>query len=165
MSCIFLPAVHSLICPVDALRSSLAACSHVQGPLFMLADGCPLKTSMVRSILFKLASISVIPTESSTSHAFCIGAATTVAAIGVPDEVIDRRGCWSSRAYLSYIRCSINWLWSLMLFRFFLPARCLLPATMDRLPPLSCQYSATFRGTFIPYVHMTHPTSLMSSSS
>lgn len=43
-----------------------------------------------------------------TSHAFRIGAATTASAVGIPDEGIARMSYWSSKAYLSYTRCSIN---------------------------------------------------------
>ena len=38
-----------------------------------------------------------------SSHSFCIGAATTTAAAGLPPWLIKNLGRWSSNAYLTYI--------------------------------------------------------------
>ena len=44
-----------------------------------------------------------IPQERYCGHSFCIGTATTVAAKGVEDCVIQMLGRWESLAYLWYV--------------------------------------------------------------
>ena len=47
-------------------------------------------------------------TGSYSSHSFCIGAATTAGARGVPDHLIKILGRWSSDAHQIYIRTPVS---------------------------------------------------------
>ena len=61
-----------------------------------------LKLSSVISNLLKVGNIE----GDYTGHSFRIGAATTAARIGIPDNMIKTLGRWSSEAYRLYIRSS-----------------------------------------------------------
>ena len=79
-----------------------------RGPLFVLADNRPLtRTSfvtMLRVVLGKLGLDSTL----YAGHSFRIGAATTAAAAGLPDWLIQALGRWSSACYLRYIRVPLT---------------------------------------------------------
>ncbi|CAH3143348.1 unnamed protein product, partial [Porites evermanni] len=96
---VYLSAVHSL--HIDH------GLSDPFGPLFTFSDGRPLTrkqlSSTVQSILHSAGY-----TGSYSGHSFCIGAATTAAARGVPDHLIKTLGRWSSDAYQIYIRTPVS---------------------------------------------------------
>ena len=74
------------------------------GPLFVLASGAFLTnqkfTKMVRSILERAG----VDHTKYASHSFCIGAATSAAAVGIEDAHIKMLGRWESAAYQIYVR-------------------------------------------------------------
>ena len=79
------------LCPVTALSNYLHLLGPGARPLFPFQDGFPLSR-------FRLSS------GKFSGHSFSIGAATTVAQKGLPDHLIKTLGCWSSDAYLLYVR-------------------------------------------------------------
>ncbi len=95
---------HNSLCPVAALLSYLAIRGNRPGFLFLFADGRPLTKS--RFILKIREALSLVGIDSSqyAGHSFRIGAATTAAAQGIQDSVIQMLGRWKSSAYQLYIR-------------------------------------------------------------
>eukprot|EP00731_Ephydatia_muelleri_P012479 Em0006g1373a len=93
------------LCPVVALLTYLAVRKgHDTGPLFQLKDGRPLtKPAFVDRIKDTLTKAG-IDRSSYAGHSFRIGAATSAAAAGVEDSMIQTLGRWKSSAYLVYVR-------------------------------------------------------------
>ena len=95
------------VCPICALGNFLALRGSSESPLFTFRDGRPLNrqqlSSTVQSILHSTGY-----TGSYSGHSFCIGAATTTAARGVPDHLIKTLGRWSSDAYQVYIHTPVS---------------------------------------------------------
>ena len=95
------------VCPTRALGNFLALRGSSKASLFTFTDGRPLTrqqlSSTVQSILHSAGY-----TGSYSGHSFCIGAATTAAARGVPDHLIKTIGRWSSDAYQIYIHTPVS---------------------------------------------------------
>ena len=92
------------ICPVAALLQFLAIRGKHPGPLFMCSNGRPLtKGKFVAEVRAALTRAN-IPASEYAGHSFRIGAATTAAAAGLEDSLIQTLGRWKSSAYLTYIR-------------------------------------------------------------
>ena len=102
---VYLTQTSRAACPITALRAYLSVRGPALGPLFVWSDGSPLIAAHVnyflRALLYR-AGVSGY----YASHSFRIGAATSAAAAGVPDHLIQALGRWSSAAYLQYIRTS-----------------------------------------------------------
>lgn len=104
-----LTSITSSTCPVTALRNYVTAAmctaSHPpETPLFHFQDGRFLtRHNLVESIRALLAT-SGIPSHHYASHSFRIGAATSAAAAGIPDWLIQTLGRWTSQCYQLYIR-------------------------------------------------------------
>lgn len=105
---IFLPAQSSDLCPVKALSVYISLRGHVPGPLFLNFDGSPCTIARYRSDLARVVACAGLSSFGITPHSFRIGAATAAAAIGIPEETIQRMGRWSSRAFIRYIKFQIN---------------------------------------------------------
>ena len=90
------------VCPVRAMTHYLQHRRRGR-PLFIFADGRYLTCNSLTSILQYLLSSVSTDTNWFSSHSFCIGAATTAAAAGVPDGVIKVMGRWASDAFQIYI--------------------------------------------------------------
>ena len=74
------------------------------GPLFRFLDGSPLsRSAVVERVRAALTAAGIDPTPFS-GHSFRIGAATSAAANGVEDSMIQTLGRWKSDAYLRYVR-------------------------------------------------------------
>ena len=91
------------LCPVLALRSYLAHRGSLAGPLFVWADRSPLTADQVNHYLRVILSRAGVSGPFS-SHSFRIGAASSAAAVGLPDHLIQTLGRWTSQAYRRYIR-------------------------------------------------------------
>ncbi len=93
----------SSLCPVAFLHRFVQARGSRPGPLFCLPDGKPVSYAAFRQTLqWTLAVCSV--SGKFTPHSFRIGAATHVASLGYPDQLIQRLGRWRSSAWISYVR-------------------------------------------------------------
>ena len=95
------------LCPVRALVQYLHLRGSNPGPLFLLSDGTPLSRQWLASSIRSILSSAGVPGWFS-GHSFRIGAATSVAAHGIPDHLIKTLGRWSSDAYQLYIRTPIS---------------------------------------------------------
>ena len=89
------------LCAVHALLAYLSVRGNVPGPLFLVANGQPLSHSILTDWLQQIFSTMGIEGNFS-SHSFRIGA-STVAADGIPDHLIQALGRWTSNAYQLYI--------------------------------------------------------------
>ena len=79
---------------------------------FGFSDGQPLtRTRFVKELRTALAKVGIDAAQFA-GHSFRIGAATTVAACGVPDSLIQMLGRWESAAYTLYIRTPPSVLYS-----------------------------------------------------
>lgn len=105
---ILLPAISSNLCPVAAMKAYLVHRPRHAVSFFVDELGAPIKVSRMRQVLRSLSSCLHIKQGLVKPHSFRIGAATTAAAIGLPDESIMRMGCWSSAAFCKYIHCQVN---------------------------------------------------------
>ena len=101
---IYLGVTGNILCPVTALLNYLSIRGNHSGLLFHFSDHSPLTknkfTSTVRDILTKVG----IDSTQYSGHSFRIGAASTAAANGVEDSIIQTLGRWKSSAYLTYVR-------------------------------------------------------------
>ena len=101
---VYLGLVDGVICPVKALLAYVAVRGNGPGPLFVFQDGSPLTwPALVRAVWSALRSHN-IDVSSFNGHSFRIGAATTAAACGIPDSLIQVLGRWKSSAFTEYIR-------------------------------------------------------------
>jgi len=97
----------SPLCTVTAMHSYfLATCP--RGPLFSFQSGRYLTRSAVVHLLRDAARYASLPYKSLKGHSFCIGAASTAAAAGLPDWLTKVLGRWSSDCYQLYIRTPQN---------------------------------------------------------
>ena len=74
------------------------------GMLFRFQDGTPLTKSRFTQKFRQLLSQAGMDPTMYAGHSFRIGAATTAAARGVEDSLIQTLGRWKSSAYLTYVR-------------------------------------------------------------
>lgn len=68
--------------------------------LFLTQDGRPISPTTFHHILYKVSIAANLSHLHITPHSFRIGAAMTA-------DVIQRMGCWSSHAFLHYIRLQV----------------------------------------------------------
>lgn len=105
---VFIPARPPTICPVQAMRAYISLRGNAPGPLFCDEGGRPLPSRVFASFLKEACLSAGLVDQRYTPHCFRIGAATAAAAIGIPEETIQRMGRWSSRAFIRYIKFQIN---------------------------------------------------------
>ena len=92
------------LCPVQAFLTYLKLRGPSQGPLFRWKSGAPLtRERFVEAVRSALTSAG-IDARSFSGHSFRIGAASTAAAAGLEDSLIQTLGRWKSDAYLLYVR-------------------------------------------------------------
>ena len=92
------------LCSVVAMMAYTAVRGDSPGPLFKLPNGAPMTrpyfVGKVREVLSDLG----LSARNYAGHSFRVGAATTVATLGIEDSLIQTLGRWRSSAYLLYIR-------------------------------------------------------------
>ena len=92
------------LCPVAALLDFLQARGTAPGMLFTFEDGRLLTRQRFVDLVRDALQKAGVPREKYSGHSFRIGAATTAAARGVEDCIIQTLGRWESLAYLRYVR-------------------------------------------------------------
>ena len=99
-----IPATRTSTCPVKAMQQYLRLrIQRGYGPLFIWYSGHYLTCEALSHILKELVGAAGWNPSSFSSHSFRIGAATTAAATGLPDWLIQSLGRWESDSYLHYI--------------------------------------------------------------
>lgn len=89
------------LCPITALMRYLRFRGSCQGPLFQFVRNSPEK--FVEEVKVALTSAGIDASRFS-GHSFRIGVASTAAAAGLEDSLIQTLGRWKSDAYLLYVR-------------------------------------------------------------
>ena len=94
------------VCAVTALRNFIRIRDQcdVHSPFFCSQYGQPFTRRVFVSRLKHLLLRLGIDSTSYSGHSMRVGAATSAAAAGVPDHLIQALGRWSSLSYLRYIR-------------------------------------------------------------
>ena len=96
------------LCPYATMARYLAGgaptSAPAQRPLFTFASSCPLTRSGCLLHLRRLLHKAHYPSCAFNTHSFHIGAATTVAQVGVSAATIKRMSRWRSDAYRRYVR-------------------------------------------------------------
>ena len=85
---VFMAPSHNELCPVAAVLSYLVNRPPNEGPLFQFMDGSPLTRPRFMREFRRVLSAAGVQAEAYTGHSFRIGAATTAAAKGIPDNMI-----------------------------------------------------------------------------
>ena len=89
---IFLARTNTDLCPVTAILNYLAIRPATLGPMFVFEDGAYLsRQKLVQSLNRSLAATGIDP-QFYKGHSFRIGAATTAAALGIQDSLIQKMG-------------------------------------------------------------------------
>ena len=101
---IYLGSTGTTLCPVTALLHFLLLRGNHPGPLFHYRDHSPLTKNKFTSSFRDTLARSGIDSSQYSGHSFRIGAASTAAAHGIEDSVIQTLGRWKSSAYLAYVR-------------------------------------------------------------
>ncbi len=92
------------LCPISALLPYLVIRGQDCGPLFKCEDGTPLTRQRLVTLLRHTLSQAGFDCTRYSGHSFRIGAATTAAAKGMSDSMIQTLGRWSSDSFRRYIR-------------------------------------------------------------
>ena len=101
---IHLGRTNDALCPVSAILSYMAIRPCTTNKLFVFQDGSLLtRHRLVLHLREAIAAIGLDP-GAFAGHSFRIGAASTAAAAGVPESLIQQAGRWKSEAFRAYIR-------------------------------------------------------------
>ena len=99
-------AMGNPLCPVTAMLAYLACRPAVPGPLFLFASGETLSRERLVQELKQAVGTTGLDTAGFSGHSFRIGAATSAAAAGINDSLIQTLGRWRSSTFRTYIRTS-----------------------------------------------------------
>ncbi len=100
---VFLGRTNTPLCPVAALAAYCAVRGSARVPYFRFKDGKPLtRERFVHHFREALAAAGLDP-QRFAGHSFRKGAATTAAACGLEDSLLQTLGRWESNAYQLYI--------------------------------------------------------------
>ncbi len=92
------------LCPVSAVLNYLTIRGSNPGLLFHFQDLTPLTKSKFTAKFRNILTQAGLDSSLYAGHSFRIGAASTAAANGVEDSLIQTLGRWKSSAYLTYVR-------------------------------------------------------------
>ena len=104
----YIGGTHSMICPLNALLAYLAIRPMSPGPLCVHANGSPVTRSSLVSAVYAALSGAGMALFHYICHSFRIGAATSATQAGLPNPLIQTRGCWRSAAFQWYTRTPTN---------------------------------------------------------
>ena len=90
-------------CPVQCMANYLRLRGTTPGPLFCHQGGSPITYTSLNNFFSAIQSFLQLGARYHL-HSFRIGAATSAALRGIPEDEIKRMGRWSSSAYSKYIR-------------------------------------------------------------
>ena len=99
------------VCPVRvrAIKRYLAVLWMDVGlPLFCFQSGAFLSRDRLSFQLQSLLDNVGMDSSSCISHSFRIGAASSAAAAGLPEHLIQRMGRWTSECFKTYVRSNIQ---------------------------------------------------------
>lgn len=109
---IYLFRLDSILSPLEPLTKyitfRLSANASPQDPLFLTESGKMATRFWFSKHFFQILRMSGISPDYYSIHSFRIGAASTAAKAGIPDHKIQALGRWSSHAYHTYIRNSLD---------------------------------------------------------
>ena len=101
---LYLGATGDELCPVAAVLQYLAIRGMAPGPLFKLQSGHPLSRQKLVELVRTTLRQAGLDCSQYAGHSFRIGAATTAAARGLSEPLIQTLGRWSSDSYQRYIK-------------------------------------------------------------
>ena len=101
---IYVGRTGQVLFPISALLNYLVARGNKEGLLFHFSDGSLFTKSKFVDKIRVLLYLAGFEASSYAGHSFRICAASTAAANGVEDSLIQTLGRWKSSAYLTYIR-------------------------------------------------------------
>ena len=96
---IALPAVNASVCPVKAFQSYNQIIPHFQGLYFRHVDFSVVTRYQFSSVLATSLKVAGIDNKLYKSHSFRIGAASSMAMLGMQGENVAKYGRWQSNAY------------------------------------------------------------------
>ena len=100
--------VNCNFCPVEALQKFLQLrvrfANSPRTPLFLFKDYSHLTRAKFLGLLHKICERAGLNSDNFKGHSFRIGAATSAAAKGLQDHLIQCLGRWRSDAYKTYVR-------------------------------------------------------------
>ena len=91
------------LCPVSALLKYLIVYGTAPGLLFHFKDNTPLTKSKFTTKFCELLLLAGMDPKHYAGHSFRIGAASTAAAKGIEDSLIQTLGRWKRSANLTYM--------------------------------------------------------------
>ena len=95
-------SLNSILCPVAATSTCIQTIGVRQGPIYTFQNGSFLTRTWMAGFLQ-----TVFPfIQNINTHSFRIGGATAASTQGIPDNIIQTMGRWSSDCYRQYIRVS-----------------------------------------------------------
>ena len=93
----------NVLCPVTAILQYIKIRGDQPGPFFLDSSHTAVTKSQFIAQIREILSALGLPQHQYAGHSFRIGAATTAAAMGVEDSMIQALGRWHSAAFLQYI--------------------------------------------------------------
>ena len=95
------------LCAVSALKEYLVERGNMEGLLFKLKSGAPLRARDVNLALRRAAAAAGLDPKGFSGHSLRAGRTTDLVEMGLADTVIRQSGRWKSDAFLQYVRFDV----------------------------------------------------------
>ena len=105
---VYLGCTDNDLCPVAALAAYVTMRGSQPGQFFVLESCKPLSRERFVSLVCENLSAAGVEATGYSVHSFRIGSATTAAACGIEDSLIQTLGRWKIAAYLRYIQIPLE---------------------------------------------------------